>query len=112
MRQVGILAAAGIYAIDNHIPELKIDHTRAKKLALTLNSINQEFIKPELVETNIVAVNLSVTGRTAGEIAGELKSNGVLAGALGKHFLRLVTHRDLTDAQIDETCQILEKILK
>jgi threonine aldolase len=111
MRQIGILAAAGIYAIENHIPDLQKDHDRAQKLAQAISKIDSTFIDPVNVPTNIVALNLKALGKPAAQVSATLKEKGLLAGALGVHFLRLVTHRDLTDGDIDQAIEILKSTL-
>jgi threonine aldolase len=102
MRQIGILGAAAHYALDNNIPSLVRDHEIAQKISKAIHALNPSLIDPTTVETNIVAINCEVTGTQAGVINAALKENGVLAGALGKYFLRIVTHRDLTDDNVDE----------
>lgn len=101
MRQVGIIAAAGHYALDNHIPLLKRDHENAKKLAAACG-----VAKPD---TNIVALDVSGHEYHAQEFVAKLKEQGILAGALGYDFVRLVTHMDLTDADVEKACEILKR---
>ena len=111
MRQVGILAAAADYAITHHMNDLAHDHRRAQLLATAIASIDSSLINPATVETNIVGLNLKNLGITAAQLADRTKSAGLLIGALGPHFARLVTHRDFDDAQCDEAIQILRKTL-
>jgi len=112
MRQIGILAAAGHYALDNNIPALAHDHERAQRIASAAHSVLSSLIDPTTVETNIVALNCAELSANAATINASLKEHGVLASALGKHFLRLVTHRDLSDADVDQACEILKTVLK
>ena len=112
MRQIGILAAAGHYALDNNIPALVHDHERAQRIASAAHSVLSSLIDPATVETNIVALNCAELSANATTINASLKEHGVLASALGKHFLRLVTHRDLSDADVDQACEILKTVLK
>ena len=107
MRQVGILAAAADYAVTHHLQDLAHDHRRAKSLATAIASINSSIIGPLTVHTNIVGLNLKVLGITATELADRTKGKGLLIGALGTHFARLVTHRDFDDTQCDEAIDIL-----
>ena len=107
MRQVGILAAAADYAVTHHLQDLAHDHRRAKSLATAIASINSSIIDPLTVHTNIVGLNLKVLGITATELADRTKGKGLLIGALGTHFARLVTHRDFDDTQCDEAIDIL-----
>jgi threonine aldolase len=111
MRQIGILAAAGDYALDHNIPSLALDHQRAKKLALAVQAIHPELIDPLTVDTNIVAINCAPLTAVAATINTQLKESGILASALGKHFLRLVTHRDLSEDNIDTACAVLTNVL-
>jgi threonine aldolase len=111
MRQVGILAAAADYAITHHLQDLAHDHRRAKSLATAIASIDSSLIDPLTVQTNIVGLNLKALGLTAAELADRTKGKGLLIGALGPYFARLVTHRDFDDAQCDQAIDILGKTL-
>jgi len=112
MRQVGILAAAGHYALDNNIERLADDHSRAKKIAIACAEVSPLLIDPNNVETNIVALDLSKFTATAQEINSELNALGILASALGPKFLRLVTHLDFTDKELEQVLIELPKLLK
>ena len=103
MRQVGLLAGAVNYALDHNIDRLKIDHQRAAIIADACG-----LPKPD---TNIVALDVSKYPFDAAKFAATLKENGILAGALGKNFVRLVTHMDLNDADIQEVCEVLKRTL-
>ena len=103
MRQIGILAAAGHYALDNNIKLLARDHANAKKLAQACGLSSPD--------TNIVAIDVSDYPFNASEYAATLKSNGILAGALGPNFVRLVTHMDLTDDDVETACEVLKRTL-
>ena len=103
MRQIGLLAGAINYALDHNIDRLKIDHQNAAKIAEAAG-----VAKPD---TNIVALDVSKFPFDAAQYAALLKENGILAGALGKNFVRLVTHMDLTDADIEKTCEVLKRTL-
>ena len=103
MRQIGLLAGAINYALDHNIDRLKVDHERAAKIAAACG-----LPKPD---TNIVALDVSKFPFDAAQYTVILKENGVLAGALGKNFVRLVTHMDLSDADIETVCQILKRTL-
>jgi threonine aldolase len=112
MRQVGILAAAVDYALDHHIERLAEDHERARAVAEAVAQVSPQFVDPQLVHTNIVAVDLSHTSTPAGELVGVLKENGILSGAMGSKLLRFVTHMDFTDNQLDQVVEIVPKILR
>lgn len=112
MRQVGILAAAGHYALDHNLARLADDHARAKKIAQACHAAVPSTIDPSHVDTNIVALNLTNTTLTAAALNDQLKAQGIAASALGPKFLRLVTHLDITDADIEKICQVLPELLK
>ncbi len=111
MRQIGLLAAAGHYALDNNINRLSEDHARAKKMALALAAHDSSLIDPATVETNIVGLDLSHAGISAADFAARCKENGLWISALGKSYARLVTHLDFDDAQCDEAIAIMIKSL-
>ena len=111
MRQVGILAAAGHYALDHNIARLAEDHLRAQKIAVALAAIDSSLVDPKKVATNIVGLELSKVGITAGELASRCKEAGLWISALGPHYARLVTHLDFDDAQCDQAIEILKGAL-
>ncbi len=111
MRQVGILAAAGHYALDKNIGRLAEDHARAKQIAIALHAVDSSLVDPAKVETNIVGLELSKIGITAADLAARCKDAGLWISALGPHYARLVTHLDFTDAQCDEAIEILKRAL-
>ena len=111
MRQVGIIAAAAHYALDNNIERLAEDHARAKKIAVALASIDSSLIDPVKVHTNIVGLELSKIGITAAELTSRCKEAGLWISALGPHYARLVTHLDFDDAQCEESIETLKSAL-
>ena len=112
MRQVGFLAAAGIYALKNNIPDLVRDHENAKVLAKGIAAIHSSLITIENVETNIVAIDVTQLTEDAATVSASLRAAGLLVGALGKNFIRLVTHRDVSNTEILEACEIIERVFK
>lgn len=95
MRQAGYLAAAGLYALDNHIERLAIDHKKAKEIGAVLAT--KPFIKSiEPIETNIVIFELNDTVNEK-EFVKKLAKNNILVISMGDHKLRMVTHLDYTD---------------
>lgn len=112
MRQAGILAAAGHYALDNNLPLLNIDHKRAKSIANAIYAVAPKLIDPATVDTNIVGLDLSSLKITASELSAQLKEKGVLASALGPKYLRLVTHLDLRNGDIETVNQVLPQLLQ
>ena len=103
MRQVGILAAAGLVALDSHIARLAEDHERAARLAAALR---ERFDGVQPVSTNIVA--LEHPG--ARELAASLEERGVLAGTVSPTRLRMVTHANLTDDDITTACDVIGRL--
>ena len=111
MRQAGIIAAAGIYALDHHIERLKEDHRNAKRLALGLNEIQGVSINPEHVETNIVIFDIAEMGMTAAQVRDEMKRKGVLIHPFGKTLIRLVTHLDVSKDDMEVALKVFRKVL-
>ena len=111
MRQAGILAAAGIYALERHVARLKTDHEHAKKLARQLQHIPAIQIAPQHVETNIVIFDIVDEHRSPAELVAALKEHGVLINAVGGQSYRAVTHLHITDKQIDEAVAVFAKVL-
>ena len=112
MRQVGILAAACIYALDNNVERLEVDHQNAKRLAYGLTEMNGIKIDPEHVVTNIVIFDVGATPLDADTFAERLASMGVLLIPFGPTTLRAVTHLDVTTADIDLALEIIQEFLK
>ncbi|HSB04151.1 MAG TPA: low-specificity L-threonine aldolase [Thermodesulfobacteriota bacterium] len=111
MRQVGILAAAGIYALDHHLKRLAEDHQNAKRLAFGLKEIEGVSIDPELVETNIVIFDVSKTGMNAPQIVEAMKKEKILTHAFGKTLIRLVTHLDVNHEEIEVALNAFQKVI-
>lgn len=104
-RQAGYLAAAGIFALDNHVQRLHEDHRRAVILAETLQKL--PFVTESIaVQTNIVIFTLPSTEATQ-QLLNYLKDNQILASAFAKNQIRLVTHLDFDDAMLEKTCAVL-----
>jgi len=107
MRQVGILAAAGLYALEHHIGRLAEDHENAQILAQALMEIPEVRLEP--VETNIVIFELTKT--PAEKLITELKKRNILALAIGPRRVRLVTHLDVSRADALCAARVLREIL-
>ena len=111
MRQVGLLAGAAHYALDNNIARLSEDHRRAKELAVAIAAIDKSFVDPALVETNIVGLDLAGAPYTAAELATRCREAGLWISALGPKYARLVTHLDFDDEQCAGAIAILKRVL-
>ena len=112
MRQIGILAAAGHFALDNNIPALRDDHRRARILADACATAATSVINPETVQTNIVSLDLTGASQSAAEFSAAAREKGLWISALGPTFVRLVTHRDIDDSQTQRGAEILQELLK
>jgi threonine aldolase len=108
MRQAGILAAAGLYALKNHIKDLKQDHIKAKKLYEVLSEASYvKSIKP--VYTNIVIFELKEKINPI-EFEKKLAENGIRISTFGKQVIRMVTHRDISDEMMERVLDVLKRI--
>jgi threonine aldolase len=110
MRQVGILAAAGLIALEESPKRLHIDHENARILAEGVANIKGISIDAERVQTNIVIFDVSATGKTSFEICDELKKENIFAIPFGK-AIRMVTHCDVSQADIEKTLQVLSVVI-
>jgi threonine aldolase len=110
IRQSGILAAAGIYAIENNFKNLSQDHRRAKEIGKFLESIEFVDIDVESVQTNMVIFGFKDINYNISEKLRILKENNFLASQLGKNRIRMVTHLDITDNDIDRAIDLMKKV--
>jgi len=108
MRQVGILAAACLYALDHHRDDLAVDHERAQRLAHVMARSPRFEIDPGQVETNIVLAD--TVGCSSGEVLEQLRSAGVLMVAFGPRTVRATTHRDLSDEHLDRAVEAISAL--
>ncbi|GIF08727.1 threonine aldolase family protein [Actinoplanes siamensis] len=109
MRQSGILAAAGRYALDHHVQRLAEDHARARRLADGLAPLG--VVDPEKVRTNLVLLDLTKARLDAPELAAEAARRGVLIAAMLPRLARLVVHLDVDDDGIDKAVSVLTALL-
>lgn len=110
MRQAGVLAAAGLVALEETPKRLHEDHENAQRLARGLALMPGVLIDPEKVVTNIVIFDVSETGLTADEICARLQTRGVLASGFGSS-IRMVTHYDVSSEDIETALRELRAIL-
>ncbi len=109
LRQAGIVAAAGVYALDHHVDRLADDHRRAKRLALGLAEAGL-VVEPEHTETNFVQVD--VAPLTKAEAIARLAEEGVgLSATIHPTVLRAVTHLDITDEDVDGALEAIPRVL-
>lgn len=109
MRQVGSLAAAGLYALANHVERLVEDHQRAKDLAETCLELG--VLENELAWTQTNMVLLACPKGNAFELEARFEKEGLLVSVVGEKRIRLVTHLDFSDEQLEKTKQILKIVL-
>ena len=112
MRQVGIIAAAGIYAIENNFNRLIEDHRNAKALAQGLSKILKISVDLESVQTNIVVIEIKEIGMEVGEVLEKLKKRGVLAVPFGKTKIRCVTHLDVNRDDIYRALEVFKQVFE
>jgi threonine aldolase len=110
MRQAGVLAAAGLYALDNNLDRLAEDHARARALAGALAECPRVAVDVSEVETNIVRVRL-VRDESAQGVVDELAAAGLLCITLDRRTLRFVTHLDIDDEALGRAGEIAARVL-
>jgi threonine aldolase len=111
MRQAGVLAAAGLIALDESPKRLAIDHENAQHLAKGLAAMQGIALDPSQVVTNIAIFDVRGTGHTAAEFCDRLKSKKVLCLATDKYSVRMVTHCDVDRAGIDRALAAVAQVL-
>jgi threonine aldolase len=109
MRQAGVLAAAGRYALRHHVERLADDHARARRLAEALAPYG--VVDADRVRTNIVPLDLTKSTLDGPALGAAAREAGVLVSVLGPRAGRLVTHLDVDDAQVDRAAAALAKLL-
>ena len=111
MRQAGILAAAGLYALDHHLTRLEEDHQRLGRLTRALAELPGLVVQPERHPTNIGFVSLETPAPDARGFVERLRTQGVLANATGPRSLRVLSHLDVDDAAIERAVQGFSRAL-
>jgi len=109
MRQIGILAAAGLMALEDGPRRLHADHENAKRLARGLDEVPGIAINLDGVVTNIVIFDIAGSGKVAEEVSEKLAGEGILAIGFGK-TIRMVTHLDVSAADIDKTIHAMKAL--
>jgi threonine aldolase len=110
MRQAGVLAAAGLLALEETPAVLKDDHANARFLAGEIAKIRSMVIDAEKVASNIVIFDVAETGRTPGEISTALKGKGVLMNGINDRAMRAVTHYDVTRGDCAQAAEALRVV--
>jgi threonine aldolase len=109
MRQAGIIAAAGIIALEQMVERLADDHARARRLADALAECFEKSVDPDEVETNIVVFE---TTAVPPGFLDALAARGIRAGTIDQHTYRFTTHKDIDDADIDRVVTALREIAR
>ena len=112
MRQVGVLAAAGLVALENMTTRLEEDHANAQLLAKGLVEMQRVKIDPERVQTNIIVFDISDTGQTTAEFSTKLKQRGVLANGINAREMRMVTHKDVSRNDCESALRAIREALQ
>jgi threonine aldolase len=111
MRQSGILAAAGLYALDHNVDRLAEDHDNAAVIAQRLAPLDQVDLDPSSVETNIVVVRLREGGRDAAAVVERAAAGGVAVMAFAKRTVRAVTHLDVSREDCERAADVLAEAI-
>jgi threonine aldolase len=112
MRQAGIIAAAGLYAIQNHRERLVEDHARARWLAEEISDVTGLLVDPSEAETNIVYLRLTDEASPPARWVAALKEENVLLAQTGHRELRVVTHLDLDDEAIQFAVKAFHRVAR
>jgi threonine aldolase len=111
MRQTGIFAAAGLYALDHHMARLAEDHAHAKLIAQRLAESAQVRLDLATVQTNIIVFHLAAGAPDAATVVARAQQHGVLLFPFGERTLRAVAHLDVTRAHCERAAQILVEVI-
>ncbi len=112
MRQAGILAAAGIYALEHNVERLAEDHLNAKRLAQGIADIDGLDVDVNGVVTNILFFHVRLPGLTVPMLLERLKAEGVLMVGTGPKSIRAVTHLDVSKEGIDRAIEALRQVVR
>jgi threonine aldolase len=111
MRQVGVIAAAGLIALEKMIARLEEDHANAQLIARGLVEIPGVKIDPERVQTNIVIFDIAGTGKNTTELSASLKERGVLANGINQREMRIVTHKDVSRSDCESALGAIKAVM-
>lgn len=112
MRQVGLFAAAGLYALDHHVERLADDHANARAMAERLAASPRVLLDPEAVRTNIVVFDLAETAPDAATVVARARDRGILVVAFGLRRIRAVTHLDVDAGACRRGADVLVEIIE
>jgi threonine aldolase len=110
MRQVGLLAAAGLYALDNNMTRLAEDHAHARLMAEKIANSDRILVDLATVQTNIIVFRLAPDAPNAADFTARARQQGLLVTAFGPRTIRAVTHLDVTRQQCESAAQLMIEI--
>jgi threonine aldolase len=111
MRQVGIIAAGALYALENHIDRLAEDHANARLLAEAISEMDGLTLQPSVVDTNIVIFDVDPDLSDASSLVDRFQDEGVWFLAMGPARIRAVTHLDVTEAELQRAAEIMRRVI-
>jgi threonine aldolase len=111
MRQSGIIAAAGVYALENNVERLSQDHANARTFATRIAQVPGIDIDVSEIETNLVYFGVSGTGKSGPELSAALKERGIHIGSTGQTTMRAVTHLDVDEKDVITAAQALAEVI-
>ena len=112
MRQAGVLAAAGLLALEKGPSRLHVDHENAQFLAAKLEAMSGVTLTPAKVQTNIIICDVTKSGWTSGDVLKALQQRGVLAVPVDNQKIRMVTHLDIARADVERAAVILGEVFQ
>jgi threonine aldolase len=112
MRQVGVIAAAGIVALEKMVRRLEEDHHRAKNLAGKIADLKGIEVNPEEVETNMVMIKLNINTMAMDNFLARLAEHKVLALPINSQIVRMVTHKDIDDNDVERAAAAIRQIVQ
>lgn len=110
MRQSGIVAAAGIVALESMVDRLRDDHEHARQLAQGFHAIDPSLVDAASIETNIVRVDIAGSGRSAQQWVKDLEAEGIATSDYGRSQLRFVTHRHIGPAEVEQAVAAVRRV--
>ena len=111
MRQAGIIAAAGVYALKHNVDRLADDHDNARRFARLIAQIDGIAVDADAIETNMIYFDVAGAGLSAPQVSGRLLERGVRIGPMDEHRMRAVTHLDVDTAGVEEAAHALRVVI-
>lgn len=111
MRQSGVIAAAGVHALEHHVERMADDHENARLFARSIANLPGIRVEGDAIETNMVFFDVSDTGMTAAELHRRLLERGVRIGENDRYRMRVVTHLDISADQVVEAAEAVREVV-